>query len=515
MTCLSMKTQIPQTFPLRVAAIDVGSNALRMLAAEFSDASHYAVLAAERYPLRLGHDVFLTGKMSGEAVRAAVECLRNFAGTIKGLGIGLTRAVATSAVRESKNAEELIFKLRDEVGISLEMISGYEEARLIYLAVRNRVSLGKGQWVLTDLGGGSVEVSLADEKGILWSESHNMGSVRLLEEFAGTADDPGRFKKLLEEYVATLRVPSAIAGKRPAGFIATGGNIESLLTLAGAGVRDETGTLPLHDLRSIIERLAGLSYAERVKQFGLRADRADVILPAALVFERLASLLGVEEIVVPRVGLREGVVCDLVDGLALHEDLWDRQIHETAASLGRKYLFDEPHALHVSRLALSLFDQLRKVHRLDKADRRLLMAAGILHDVGAFVSLKGHHKHSLYVISQSELPGFSPEEMRLIANVARYHRKSTPSSPHPCYAMLSSADQARVCKLASILRLADALDREHLQKVVDAAIAVNEGEARITVRGSGDLLLERWALRKKSQFFAEYFGLKVGFKVKR
>lgn len=184
-----MKEQTKIEFPVRVASIDAGSNAMRMLAAEFTDASRYTVLASERFPLRLGHDVFLTGKISGESIRATVECLGGFARRFKELGVGLVRGVATSAVRESRNAEELLYRVKDETGLSLERISGYEEARLVYLAVRNRVHIGEEQWVLADLGGGSVEVSLVDEKGILWSESHSMGSVRLLEELAGAAED--------------------------------------------------------------------------------------------------------------------------------------------------------------------------------------------------------------------------------------------------------------------------------------------------------------------------------------
>jgi exopolyphosphatase/guanosine-5'-triphosphate,3'-diphosphate pyrophosphatase len=505
----------PLAFPLRVAAIDVGSNALRMLAAEFSDDLNYAVLASERFPLRLGHDVFLTGKMSAESMRKTVECLAGFHARAVELGVGLSRAIATSAVRESENAEELLFQVRDRVGIDLERISGYEEARLVHLAVRRKVRMDGGQWVIADLGGGSVEVSLVDAKGILWSESHNMGSVRLLEELAGAAEDPGRFAKLLTEYVATLRVPSAARGTAPSGLVATGGNIEALLALAGASGGDGVGVLRIDDLKAIIEKLANLSYAERMKQMGLRADRADVILPAALVFERLAGLVGVREILVPQVGLKEGIAFDLVDGLSRREDLLDRQTLEPALGLGRKYLFDEPHALQVSRLALSLFDQLKKVHRLGPGERRILMAAGILHDVGSFISLKGHHKHTLYIVMQSELPGFSPEEMRLVANVARYHRKTSPAPHHPFFTGLSSADRDRVWKLASILRTADALDREHLQRVTDVHVSVEGNTARLTLRGSGDLLLERWALERKIQMLCDYFGLKTTVRVQR
>jgi exopolyphosphatase/guanosine-5'-triphosphate,3'-diphosphate pyrophosphatase len=215
------------------------------------------------------------------------------------------------------------------------------------------------------------------------------------------------------------------------------------------------------------------------------------------------------------VGLKEGIAFDLVDGLSRREDLLDRQTLEPALGLGRKYLFDEHHALQVSRLALSLFDQLKKVHRLGTRERRILMAAGILHDVGSFISLKGHHKHTLYIVMQSELPGFSPEEMRLVANVARYHRKTSPAPHHPFFTGLSSADRDRVWKLASILRTADALDREHLQRVTDVHVSVEGNTARLTLRGTGDLLLERWALERKIQMLCDYFGLKTTVRVQR
>ena len=501
------------TFPLRVAAVDVGSNAIRFHAAEFADPATWTVLESERASVRLGHDVFLTGKLTRDAMDGAVAAFARFRERMDVLGIARYRAVATSAVRESSNGERFVERVRDEAGIDLEVITGSEEARLVHLAVKSRIPIAAEPWILVDLGGGSVEVSLVDGRGIIWSESHTMGSVRLLEELAGAGQEPGRFRRLLEEYVSTLRIPSAARHRAPAGFAATGGNIEALARLAGAAPGPEgVSVVGVDALAAVIGTLSRLSYRQRVDELGLREDRADVILPAAMVYERLARLAGAAEIAVPHVGVKDGVALDLVDELATRRDHDDRQtslLRDAAVDLGRRYMFDEGHATHVADLAVSLFDQLPALHDLDDDDRRTLMAAAILHDIGAFVSYKRHHKHSLYLISQSELPGFSEREMLVVANVARYHRKGEPDSTHEAFAALAGDEQVRVRRLAAILRLADALDREHAHRVRRLRAESGDGEVTLHLEGGGDLLLERWALEHKGEFFRREFEVKL------
>ena len=501
-------------FPIRVAAIDVGSNAIRFLAAEFASLAEYQVLAEERVPVRLGHDVFLTGKLAPDAQDAAVAAIAGFRGTMEALGIDDYRAVATSATRESRNGEEFVARVAEETGIALEVITGQEEARLVYMAIANRVDFGDAKWISVDLGGGSVEVSLVDATGILWSESHVMGSVRLLEELASSGEEPGRFQRLLREYAATLSIPAVVQQWNPRGMIATGGNAEALAKLVGADAsRGKVARVPVAELRRMSEMLSRLSYRQRVEQLGLREDRADVILPASMIYERIAVLADAEEILVPAVGLKDGVLIDLVEDLATHqahEDRKDRQAVAGAVALGRRYMFDEEHAVHVARLAGSLFDQLQKVHRLEPGDRRILLAAAVLHDIGTFVGYKKHHKHSLYLIANSELPEFTQRETEIIANVARYNRKGTPAAHHEHFTSLPPEDRERVVKLASLLRVADALDREHIRAVQSVTASVTKSKKlKLEVDGTGDLLLERWALRRKGGLFAETFGLAV------
>jgi exopolyphosphatase/guanosine-5'-triphosphate,3'-diphosphate pyrophosphatase len=501
-----------RSFPLRVAAIDVGSNAMRLVAARFESSDRHEVLLSLRAPVRLGHGVFTTGRLAARAIDAAVLGLVSFRAELEKLQIRSVRAVATSAVRESDNGTEFVERAAREAGIDVEVISGSEEVRLIHAAIRRRIPLGRRPWVLADLGGGSIEIALADANGVRWAESHTMGAVRLVEELSGAQQSPKAFERLVTEYVGTLRLPSVTAHLRAAGLIATGGNIEALAQLSRVAVGPSGAVLTLAALRRTIETLSRLSVRQRVEDLGLRTDRADVILPAAMIYQRIAGLVGVGEIRVPFVGLKEGVLLDLVDGLAArssHDDSRLRRIREGALVLGRRYRFDEAHGRQVMRLALELFDQLGTLHGLGAGDRTLLLAAGLLHDVGAYISYKHHHKHSLYLLSQSELPGLTPREMQIVANVARYHRKSEPRSSHEEFARLGEGDRRRVVRLAALLRLADALDREHRQRVRHVRTRRTDGNVRVSLEGAGDLLLERWALRRKSELFTRAFGVRL------
>ena len=495
-------------FPLRVGCIDIGSNGMRCVAAEYSDSQHSRVLLQDRAPVRLGHSVFQAGGIDKESMTAAVTALKAFHRRLDDLKVAHVRAVATSAVREAANQREFLLRAKREAKIKVDVIHGAEEARLGYMAVRARVAMGREPWMLMDLGGGSVEVSLADERGIRWSESHPMGAVRLLEEFESCKGDTKRFQALIAETVGTLRIAGA-KGRSPQGLAATGGNIEELARLAG--LKEPEGgasVLPVKQLREVVQKVDRLDSAERTSKLGLRPDRADVIVPAGLVYDQVARLAGLDAIHVPYVGLKEGVLADLVDGLVLHPDPKARretQVLDASVTLGHRYQFDEEHGVLVSRLALSLFDQLQPRHRLKAIDRSILQAAAVLHDVGRFVGDEQHHKHSYYLISQADLPGLSEAEVELAAQVARYHRKKEPRTAHRPYARLNPADQRRVNVLSAILRIADALDREHRQAIRSVKVSRKGPHTVLKVQGEGHFTLEQWALEAKGGLFCRVF----------
>ena len=509
----------PETrYPLRVAGIDTGSNAIRFIVAEFYGPRRWETLHYERVPVRLGHQVFLDGRLSATAMDAATAAFRSFRASIDAFEVSYHRAVATSAVREARNGDILVERVSRETGIRVELISGHEEARLVHLAVMDRIDLASGKWILVDVGGGSVEVSVADEMGMLWAQSNTMGSVRLLEVLSGDAD-PGRFRRLLTEYVSVLTLPPAASYLQPAGMIATGGNIEALASLTGS-LPDENGVsaVRMADLESALELLARLSFQEKMEQLQFREDRADVILPAAMVYHRIASLARVETVLVPHVGVKEGVLLDLVDDIVNHSSHEEKQLEglgRAAIALGRRFLFDENHGVHVAQLADALFTQLQDLHGLGHEDRMILRAASILHDVGLFLSYRSHHKHTLYLVAHSELPGFGPKHMLMTANVARYHRKAGPGPTHPRYMALSHADRMRVTQLASLLRLADALDRQHLGAVRSVRARLDGLRLILELDGSDDILLEKWAVGRKKNVFEETFGIKVSIAEER
>ncbi|MEO5509351.1 MAG: Ppx/GppA phosphatase family protein [Longimicrobiales bacterium] len=494
-----------ETFPIRVAAIDVGSNGIRFQAAEFLQPEHYTTLEQVRTPVRLGQSAFKEGKLDKDTMDAAVNAIVGYAERAATLNIQAIRAVATSAVRDSSNGREFIERVKRETGIRLETISGAEEMRLVHLAVRSRIDLRKGHWVIADLGGGSCETAVVDDKTVRDTVSHAIGTVRLLQELGGSDADE-EFEQRVEEYVNAVRLPIR---QKAAGFVATGGNIEALSKLAAADADDDgVSVIPLNVLRSIRKRLSRLTFEERVANLDLREDRADVIIPAAIVYERICVKSGVDRIHVPNVGVKDGILLDLVDDMIEHVPHAKRQeqvIASAALAIGKRYGFESPHARQVSRLALSLFDQLAGLHGLGETERRILLAASLLHDVGAFINQEKHHKHSYYIITQTEIPGIDADELEIVAQVARYHRKGEPALHHDPYVDLSAGDRMRVCRLAAILRVADALDREHRQAVRTVEVKIGDDAVILEITGKGDLSLERWALDKKGKMFERIY----------
>jgi exopolyphosphatase/guanosine-5'-triphosphate,3'-diphosphate pyrophosphatase len=262
----------------------------------------------------------------------------------------------------------------------------------------------------------------------------------------------------------------------------------------------------------VLDRVAALSLEDRIRKLGLREDRADVIVPAAIIFDRITTLARTDRIVVPRVGVKDGVLYDLAADAAeheAHESELDRVSFAGAIALGRRYRFDESHARHVRDLSLSLFDQLHELHRLGEVSRRRLSTGALLHDIGQFVSYRRHHKHSWYLVMNSELPGLSPDDIRLAALLARYHRRSEPKDGHEGFGELPNAMKTEVQKLTALLRVADALDREHHKHVRRIVATRRRNEVLLNLETAEDTALEQWALKNKSPLFEKVFGLKL------
>jgi exopolyphosphatase / guanosine-5'-triphosphate,3'-diphosphate pyrophosphatase len=301
----------PLVYPLRTAGIDVGSNAIRLLIAEFTSRSSWVVLTEQRVPIRLGASVFAAGGgfLDADLLDAAAAALVSFRQQLDELAVVAYRAVATSATRDARNGGDLVDRARAEADLHLELISGGEEARLVWLAVADRVPLQQRSWALVEVGGGSVEIALARGDSVEWAVTHPLGTVRLLEALQQEHPRPEEFRQAAVAHVVERTAAIHLPIDASRGLIATGGNIEALARLCKVGT-DAGGVsrLQLKDLSRAIDALAKLSLEQRMERYGLGRDRADVILPAALVYERIAQKAGATELVVPHVGLREGLV---------------------------------------------------------------------------------------------------------------------------------------------------------------------------------------------------------------
>ena len=506
-------------FPIRCAGMDVGSNALRLAIAEFKSPTHYRILERKRVPVRLGQSVFKTSRIDPDTLDKALDAFREFRAMMKQYDVVLHRAVATSATREAKNRGSFLERVHTETGIDLELIEGTEEARLVALGVREKVTL-RGTALIVDVGGGSAELALLQKGQILLVESHDLGTVRLLEQVGSATGH--KLLWILRERLRASRFPmlESLRGHRMSQMVGTGGNIEALATLVAGSGKSETQkddlerkpvAVPLGRLKKLVEELAGMEPEQRAKKYDLRPDRADVIVPAGVIFEHITKRAGVRQIMVPFVGLVDGVLLDLarVAGAEGKKELETSQTLNAAHAVMKKYDHDPKHSRHVASLALSLFDQLKDVHRLGKRERLLLEIAALLHEVGNFISGPGHHRHAHYIISETPILGLNDEEVQVVANVARYHRKAPPDPGHENYAALSERARDQVRALAAILRLADALDHDHRQHVLGVSAKTKDSQLTLKARTRGDVTLDEWSVGEKGgDLFKQEFALK-------
>jgi exopolyphosphatase/guanosine-5'-triphosphate,3'-diphosphate pyrophosphatase len=471
------------------------------------------MIHTSREAVRLGADVFSRGEVSDARLVEAMDAFLRFRKVIEEYDVKWVRAVGTSALREARNRDYCIRQVAKTAEIAIEVVSPEEEARLVFLAVSEAVRLSGKVALLVDIGGGSVEISLATENEIISTESFGIGTVRLLQMLNERKRGERVFRQLAREYinVSGTRLRKEIGEHTIDTCIATGGNVESLgdlrVQLCGA---DDDRSITLDELDSILKQLQSRSYEERIRDFGLRHDRADVIIPAIIVLQTVAREARVQEIEIPRVGLREGLLVDMARGLWLPSPPPDRtQLITSARLLGRKYDYDAEHAQTVSRFAVTLFDATERLHKLGSGERTLLEVAGLLHDIGYYLGTYDHHKSTWFLINASPLVGVAEPEKQIMALVARYHTQSAPKPSHREFWNLPPRRRRTVVMLAALLRIAEALDREHANKVRTFKLTLHRRKAILSLRGEGDLLLERWALTYGCRLFEKVFKRKV------
>jgi exopolyphosphatase/guanosine-5'-triphosphate,3'-diphosphate pyrophosphatase len=482
-----------------LGAIDVGTNAVRLEIARAHPDGVLETLHYERAPVRPGAGVFESGIMEDVVADRLVGTLQRFASRCR-RHEAQVRAVATSALRNARNAEAVLHRVRAQAGIVLEVISGREEARLICLGVCQGRPRGERALVL-DIGGGSTEIALArgGRPTELWSVA--LGAVQLTEMF-GAAENIGKKKVALMRAYARQVFSEGIGEaleETPDVVFGSSGTIRAVTEFAREG---EPIPVTAKELSAAVKKLIAMRPAERLERFSER--RADIIVAGGIILESLMVTLDLGSVIAVDRGLRNGILVDLQERDRIQPR--ERLLEDEAIRIGRRFDFEEPHGREVARLALRLFEDLAPIHELPSETRSLLEVAAWLHDVGKAVSFQRHHRHGQYLIQNTEFLGLIDRERTLAACVARFHRRSPPDESHPALSELSGGEVHVVRRLATVLRLADAFDRSHQQRVEKIKTCITAERVEIELFSSQDLDLELWDGMREAQLFETVFG---------
>ena len=514
-----------------IAAIDIGTNSLHMVIVKIEAAlPSFTMIAREKETVRLGDRNLITGELKPEIMNKAIACLGRFKTLAYSLGANTIVSVATSAVRESSNGKEFLHQIETQVGLTVDLISGPEEARRIYLGVLSGMEFNNQPHIIIDIGGGSTELILGDSEEPRSLTSTKIGAVRLTGELVNSDPITETEFKYLQAYARGMleRSVEEVQGKLKIGdfprLIGTSGTIETIATIHA---REKLGLVPstlngyqfsLQDLRTWVTRLRRMTNIERAAIPGMPEKRSEVILAGAVILQEAMTLLGVDSLTVCERSLREGVIVDwmlahgFIDNrLRFQSSVRERSVLKTA----KKYSSNLEHSERISAFALNIFDQTQgKLHYWNTDQRKLLWAAAILHNCGHYVSHSAHHKHSYYLIRNGELLGYNETEIEIIANIARYHRKSPPKKKHENYRnLLHKEHRQMVNQLSAMLRLAVALDRRRIGAIshIQCEYLPNFKEFKMLIFPSlidDECALEMWSLDYKKGVFEEEFGLR-------
>ncbi len=496
----------------RYAAVDIGSNSVRMMAAEIGH-GETQILVEERQVTRLGESVFREGKISKAALDFLCATLAKMAAAYGQLDIAGVRAVATSAVRDARNQAEFLERTAGALGTNVEIISGQEEARLIHLGVEARWPRPRERTLIVDVGGGSAELIISQGGQSIDTVSRPLGAVRLTEMFLKT--DPPLPEELnrLDGYIREKLAPfhkrhSAEKFDRALATSATAAAVVCAINRIPRLKREEAdrSRASTGQIRDLYAALSATSVSARRKLPGIGPKRAEIVVAGTAVFLRVLEIFGHRSLFYCAAGVRDGIIADLAARRVGRElSQLSREQREMVEAMARRYGVSLQHARHVAGLAHRLFEVLQPVHRLARATGKLLEAAAYLHDVGHFVSGMAHHKHSAYLIANSDMPGFTANERLTIAALCRFHRKSMPEPRHSHFQALDADSKRVVVCLAPLLRMADALDRGHARKVRDVSSSLKDGNLHLLVEAASDADLEIWAANQAAEAFHESY----------
>lgn len=496
--------------------VDIGTNSIHMLVVRVDADLKFHVIDKAKEMVRLGAGTFETGRLDEATQRRGLDALVRFRRTAERRGVERFLAVATSAVREAENGGAFLQEVYELTGIRAQIVSGAEEARLCFKAVQNTMPLDDEPVLVVDLGGGSAQFALGTARQLAWTASLKLGVQRLegVALRAGEVTPEGH--RALHEALARDLAPVAKRAKAAEAerCVVTSGSAGAVLRVLrerGEAAGGDKDVMPRKALADLDDELARVPRKERAALPGVEAPRADQLPGAVAFFRALAEALDLDGLRVADVAMREGLVYDFLDrhGAELQWELLEPNTRRRAVvKFAERFQYDVAHAHHVAHLAVSLFDATRSLHHLDEAARELLEYGALLHDIGYAVAAKAHQKHSEYLILHglAATGGFTEREVRVIAALARYHRKALPKSSHETFAVLDEDERKLVTKAAALLRIADGLDRGHNRVVEGVRVAVEPGTVRLELDAHDDAELEAWGALRKADLFEEAYG---------
>jgi exopolyphosphatase/guanosine-5'-triphosphate,3'-diphosphate pyrophosphatase len=502
-----------------VAVLEIGSTGIRLLVAEIYEDGQWRVLDRAGKPITLGRDVFTSGEVSRESFLECLLVLKNFREYLGGWGIADddVLVIATSALRVARNRDVFVDRVRQETGFRLSIVEGIEENRLMYLAVRFALKGDMPQFwransMIIDIGGGSTEIMLLRRGKMVAAHSLRLGTILIDQQSRLAAGSPRYRERYLHENIRNtaglLSAELDLAHIRT--FVVAGSDARQTAARIGTELNEHCRIMERQAFIDFVEKVQHYTIEECVQKLRLPFGDAEGFIPGILVYKLFLERTSAAQVVVPHVSMREGILIDLALGVdpELQEEFFS-QIVASAVNLGRKYHFDEAHHRYVAGLCLVLFDALIREHGMNRRDRMMLEVAALLHDIGMFIRGSSHQKHGQYIVANSEIFGLHREELDIIANVIRYHRGDLPSSTDIEYIALQREERILVLKMASILRVADALDRGHSQQIKHVAVERKNETLILRTQENYDLSLELMGLEEKANLFQDVFGYKV------
>ncbi len=505
-----------------VAVVDMGSSAIRMVIAEVGPKLEIRYLENLQKPVRFGQEVFTTGRISSQSIREAITILKDFKMVSETYGIKKMEAIATSAVRDAVNRDNFIDRVYVRTGLDVEVIEGAEQNRLELIAVEHALSdqfkLEDRNSLIIEVGSGSTELIVLEKGAVSVTQSLSLGSLRLPEELKPAKEDRNAMQRILKRAVHDIVKHTAL------GFnfnelntvVALGGDMRFVARALGSAPATPASFVILDKkaVAGFVAKIGKLSAEEMVRQYGMSYEEAETIYPALLIYLNFFNETQAEQVVIPSTSIRDGLLLELAQMLSKYKrtDV-SKQVLHSARHLAQRYDYDKAHASNVAALSLKLFDASKEDHGMGPKERVLLEVSAILHDIGSYISPISHHKHSSYLVDAAEIFGLRKSDKDIVSNVVRYHRRATPKATHVPYMSLPKSDRATVSKLAAILRVADALDHSHQQKIKDFDVEITDKNYQIWVPEEvGDISLERDDLKTKGDMFADLFGAPIELK---